>query len=65
LLISIERVVENAISLSIPFEDELYRVIIHGILHLIGFKDKKKADKLAMTQAENEALSHLNILTNK
>lgn len=65
LLISVDRVLENAKSLNLPFEDELYRVIIHGILHLLGFKDKKKSDKLAMTDAENKALKRLNCLNNK
>lgn len=65
LLISVDRVLENAKSLNLPFEDELYRVIIHGILHLLGFKDKKKSDKLAMTDAENKALKRFNCLNNK
>jgi probable rRNA maturation factor len=65
LLISVDRVLENAKSLNLPFENELHRVIIHGILHLLGFKDKKKSDKLAMTDAENKALKRLNCLNNK
>jgi probable rRNA maturation factor len=65
LLISVDRVLENAKSLNLPFENELHRVIIHGILHLLGFKDKKKSDKLAMTDAENKALKRLNYLNNK
>ena len=40
IFISIERVKENAINFALPFETELRRVIIHGILHLMGYKDK-------------------------
>lgn len=66
LLISIDRVKENASSLNIPFSDELNRVVIHGVLHLLGHKDKSKKDKLAMTDAENNALFRLNeLIVNK
>ncbi|MDD4739592.1 MAG: rRNA maturation RNase YbeY, partial [Bacteroidales bacterium] len=40
LFISIDRVVDNAKELNVSFEEELHRVIIHGVLHLLGFKDK-------------------------
>jgi probable rRNA maturation factor len=62
LLISIERVRENASRFSLSFKDELNRVIIHGVLHLLGYKDKVKQDKLAMTDAENKALLRFNEL---
>jgi probable rRNA maturation factor len=59
LLISIDRVEENAKKLNIPFEEELCRVMIHGTLHLIGFKDKTPAEEKAMRNAENKALALL------
>lgn len=62
LLISIDRVKDNAIQLSLPFNDELNRVTIHGVLHLLGHKDKSKRDKEAMTVAENLSLIRLNEL---
>lgn len=59
LLISIDRVKDNALQQEIPFEDELHRIIIHGILHLIGFKDKTKAQQEEMRREENKALRSL------
>ena len=59
ILISVERVGENAKTLSLSFEEELHRVIIHGVLHLLGFKDKSDADAQLMRQKENESLSVL------
>jgi len=56
IYISIERVQDNALIYKVSFEEELLRVIIHGILHLCGFTDKTKAEKEAMHQKENEAL---------
>ena len=44
IYISVDRVRENATSYSVPFEDELMRVIIHGILHLCGYDDHEEAD---------------------
>lgn len=60
IFISIERVKENAIDFDVTFKEELHRVMIHGILHYLGFKDKSKKDILAMRKAENEALMLLN-----
>lgn len=57
IFISIERVKENAESLKIPFVNELHRVIIHGVLHLLGYKDKNKVDKALMRQKEDYCLS--------
>ncbi len=59
ILISIDRVGENAKIFEVPFEQELYRVIIHGVLHLLGYKDKTKTDAALMRKKENEALSLL------
>ena len=57
IFISIDRVKENAESLSIPFLDELHRVIIHGVLHIIGFKDKTPEEELLMRSKEDFYLS--------
>lgn len=57
LFISIERVRENASDLSIPFEEELHRVMTHGILHLLGYSDKTEAEKASMRTKEDESLA--------
>jgi len=56
IFISIERVRENAKKFNTTFENESLRVIIHGLLHLVGFKDKEVLEKELMTRAENESL---------
>lgn len=56
ILISIDRVQENAADLGLSFSDELHRVIIHGVLHLCGYGDKSPAEKRLMTEKEDEAL---------
>ena len=58
IFISIDRVRENADTFKVSFEDELLRVIIHGVLHLCGFKDKTPTEKEEMDQKENEAIGH-------
>ena len=57
IFISIDRVRENAKLLKNSTKDELHRVMIHGVLHLCGYSDKKPADKQKMTKAENKYLS--------
>ena len=59
--ISIDRVRDNAIEFNIPFENELQRVIIHGVLHYCGYKDKTKCDAKQMRFKEDNALE---LLTN-
>jgi rRNA maturation RNase YbeY len=56
IFISIDRVKENSSKFEVDFNQELYRVMSHGLLHLCGFKDKKKEDKEKMTAAENKSL---------
>ena len=56
IYISIERVVDNAKDYKVSFDEELHRVMIHGVLHYIGFKDKTVLEKKQMTDAEDEAL---------
>lgn len=57
IYISIERVKENAIQLNKEFHDELDRVMIHGVLHLLGFNDKTTADMKEMREKEDACLS--------
>lgn len=57
IYISIERVKENAKKYEVLFEDELNRVMIHGVLHLLGYKDKKPAEKALMRKKEEACLS--------
>ncbi len=59
IFISIERVKENSEKFSKTFEEELHRVIIHGVLHLLGYKDKTKTAKTEMTKQEDVCLKEL------
>ncbi len=54
IYISIDRVKDNAQQLKADFTDELLRVVFHGILHLVGFKDKSKTDKATMRKKEDQ-----------
>ncbi len=56
IFISVERVRENAQTFQVPFETELHRVMIHGVLHLCGYLDKSPKEKEAMSKKETEAL---------
>ncbi len=62
IYISIDRVKENAIIYEVSFNDELKRVIIHGILHLCGYRDNNEAEKVVMTKMEDSALEIVNEL---
>ena len=57
IFISVERVLENATSQKVQYNEELLRVLAHGILHLIGFQDKSKKNKVKMTQNEDLCIS--------
>lgn len=56
IFISLDRIKENSFSYSRSFEEELGRVMAHGILHLAGYKDKTAEDKKRMTEKENTYL---------
>lgn len=56
LFISLDTVKSNSVKFSENFEMEAKRVIIHGILHLLGLKDKTESEELVMRSAENQAL---------
>lgn len=59
IYISVERVLENAGKFSAEFENELHRVIIHGVLHLCGHSDKGKINKEKMRATEDQYLRKL------
>ena len=59
IFISIDRVIENSKKFNTTFENELHRVMIHGVLHLCGYKDKTKSDVELMRKKENLALKFL------
>lgn len=56
IFISIDRIRENAAKFNQSVTDELHRVIIHGALHLLGYKDKTATDSKNMTQMEDKYL---------
>ena len=62
IYISIDTVAKNAEYYYVKFENELNRVMIHGILHLLGFDDKSEDEKIVMRKKEDEALDFLSSL---
>jgi len=58
IYVSIDRVKENAGKFEASYNQELHRVIFHGVLHLCGFKDKKTEDKEIMRKQEDMCLAH-------
>lgn len=56
IFISVDRVKENAETFKTAFEEELLRVMAHGLLHLINYKDKTEADKSQMRNKEDEKI---------
>jgi len=60
IFMSIDRIKENAKSFEVTFEQELHRVMIHGVLHLMGLSDKTSEEKKLMTEKENTYLRLLN-----
>lgn len=56
IFISVDRVKDNAQAFNTTFDNELHRVIIHGVLHLLGFKDHSPKDEKIMRKKENESL---------
>ena len=59
LFISLDTVLSNIEQLGVQYEQELYRVIIHGILHLCGINDKGEGEREIMEREENEAIAML------
>ena len=59
--ISVDRVKENAIKYKSSFETELYRVMVHGLLHFLGYNDKTKKEKARIRTAENRKLKMFHV----
>jgi probable rRNA maturation factor len=64
VFISIERVRENAQDFDVDFQDELKRVMAHGVLHFCGYKDKNKDDKKLMRLKEEEKMKMFHVKQN-
>lgn len=65
IYISIDRVKDNAEKLGVDFKEEISRVMFHGVLHLLGLKDKTKAQQKAMRHAEDEWLKRFKAFLKK
>ena len=61
IAISVDRVKENAAQIGVDFEEELRRVMIHGVLHFIGFNDKTSSEKKEIREQEALALSMFHV----
>ncbi|MET6989511.1 rRNA maturation RNase YbeY [Sediminicola arcticus] len=61
VFISVDRLKENASKFKVDFKDELLRVMSHGILHLMGYKDKSEEDSLLMRQKETECINMFHV----
>ena len=61
IAISVDRVKENATQIGVDFEEEMHRVIIHGVLHFIGFNDKTSLEKKEIREQEALALSMFHV----
>lgn len=59
LFISLDTVRSNSQLIGVEFEEELHRVIIHGVLHLLGFKDKTEQEEKEMRKEEEECLRNM------
>ena len=61
IFVSVERVKDNAADFNVSFEDELKRVLVHGILHYCGYKDKGEAEELLMRSKEDEKIAMFHV----
>ena len=61
IFISVERVKDNAVDFNVSFEDELKRVLVHGILHYCSYKDKTENDESLMRSKEDEKLAMFHV----
>ena len=64
IFISVERVRENAIDFKVQFKEELKRVLVHGVLHYCGYKDKNEEDENLMRQKEEEKMKMFHVKHN-
>ena len=65
IFISVDRIQENSIEFAKSFEEELHRVMAHGVLHLLGFGDKEEEEVIEMRKQEDLSLSLLHSLENQ
>jgi rRNA maturation RNase YbeY len=61
IFVSVERVKENASDFNVTFQEEIQRVLVHGILHYCGYKDKTESDELAMRSKEEEKMKMFHV----
>lgn len=61
IMISVERVKDNAHQHDVDFKNELLRVMVHGVLHCLGYKDNDDTSKLIMRSKEDEALNMFHV----
>ena len=61
IAISVDRVKENSTQIGVDFEEEMHRVMIHGVLHFIGFNDKTSSEKKEIREQETLALSMFHV----
>jgi rRNA maturation RNase YbeY len=61
IFVSVERVKENASDYKVTFDEEIQRVLVHGILHYCGYKDKTEADELVMRAKEEEKMKMFHV----
>ena len=61
VFVSVERVKDNALDFNVSFEEELKRVLVHGVLHYCGYKDKSEADELLMRSKEDEKIAMFHV----
>ena len=61
IAISLDRVLDNSKRYGVRFDEELKRVMVHGLLHIVGYNDKTKKEKLTMSQKETDALKMFHV----
>jgi probable rRNA maturation factor len=61
IFVSVERVLDNSKDYNTSFDEELKRVLVHGVLHYCGYKDKSNADELVMRSKEDEKLTMFHV----
>jgi probable rRNA maturation factor len=61
MFISVDRVKDNAVEFNVAFQDELKRVLVHGILHYCGFNDKSEVEEVLMRSKEDEKLAMFHV----
>jgi probable rRNA maturation factor len=61
IFVSVERVLDNSKDYNTSFDEELKRVLVHGVLHYCGYKDKSEADEILMRSKEEEKLAMFHV----